>query len=132
MCRLRERMSITLYGSYYPPAEMRLLERQRDHLAGMGYALAGLVNGGTGGGVGPLAASKRCLENSDVNFHVFIKADKRLGLVRELVDMADAMGSKADDGVVFDQVVDGRGSIQDLSLRDLRNARIYEYKLRDE
>ena len=67
-----------------------------------------------------------------MNFLVFTRAGRRLGLVRELAHIAYAMGSKADDCVVFDQVADGRSSLPDLSQCDLRNARIYQYKFRDE
>lgn len=133
MRRLGERMSITLYGSYHPPSEMRFLERQRDFLQGEGFALACLVKDGPDDGATALDASKRYLENSDVNFLIFTKAGMRLGLVRELAYVADpSMRRKAADCVVFDQVTGGLGSVPDLSLCDLDDARIQHYKFRDE
>jgi len=131
--KLRERMSITLYGSYHPPSEMRLLEQRRDHLRSAGYVQAGLVKDGADDGVGPLEASKRFLKHSDVNFLVFIREGRRHGVIRELACVADAMTeSKAGDCVAFDQVKGGRSSVPELSLCDLRNAQIYRYASSDE
>ena len=131
--KLRGRMSITLYGSYYPRSELRLLERQRDRLVGAGYVLTGLVKDGPDDGIGPLAASKRYLENSDVNFLIFTKAGKRYGLIRELAHVAEALTrSKVLDCVVFDQIVDGRSSVPDLSMCDLRDGKIPRHAFHDE
>lgn len=133
MPKLLERMSITLYGSYRPPSEMRLLEQRRDHLRSAGYVQAGLVKDGADDGVGPLEASKRFLKHSDVNFLIFTKDGMRHGVIRELACVADAMmESKVEDCVVFDQVVDGRSSVPDLSMCDLSNAQIYRYAFSDE
>ena len=131
---LRERMSITLCGSYHPPSEMRLLEQRRDRLRSAGYVQAGLVkDGADDDDVGPLGASKRFLKHSDVNFLIFTKEGMRHGVIRELACVADAMiESKVEDCVVFDQVVDGRSSVPDLSMCDLRNAQIYRYEFSDE
>ena len=132
---LCERMSITLYGSYYPPSEMSFLKRQRDFLRNEGYALACLVKDGDGDGDGvtALEASKRYLENSDLNFLIFTRAGKRHGLIRELAHVADlSMRMKAADCVVFDQVVDGASSVPDLSMCDLGDAKIQHYEFRDE
>ncbi len=126
-------MSITLYGSYHPPSEMSFLERQRDYLRAEGYALACLVKDGPDDGITALEASKRYLENSDVNFLIFTRAGKRLGLVRELAHVADAsMRRKAADCVVFDQAAGGASSVPDLSLCDLDDAKIQRYEFRDE
>ena len=126
-------MSITLYGSYHPSSELRLLEQQRDHLRGAGYVQAGLVKDGVDDGVGPLEASKRFLNHSDVNFLIFTKEGMRHGVIREVAYVADVMmRSKVGDCVVFDQVADGRSSVPDLSMCDLLNAQIYRYKFSDE
>ena len=112
---------------------MHLLEQQRDHLRGAGYVRAGLVKDGEDDGVGPLEACKRFLKHSDVNFLIFTKRGMRHGVVRELAYVADAMvGSKVEDCVVFDQVVDGRGSVPDLSMCDLLNAQINRHEFSDE
>lgn len=130
---LRGRMSITLYGSYYPPSELRLLERQRDRLVGAGYALAELVKDGSDDGIGPLEASKRYLENSDVNFLIFTKAGRRHGLIRELAHVAETLArSKVLDCVVFDQIVDGRSSVPDLSMCDLHDGQIPRHAFHNE
>lgn len=129
---MRERMSVTLYGSYYPPAELRLLERQRDYLTNKGYARAGLVKD-SDGDVGSLTASKRYLENSDVNFLIFTRNGRRHGLVRELAYIADAMSKgKVVDCVAFDQVVGGQNSVPDLSMCDLGNSSINRFEFHDE
>ena len=116
---------------------MSFLERQRDFLRSKGYALACLVKDGDGDGDGDgvtaLEASKRYLENSDVNLLIFTGAGKRLGLVRELAHVADpSMRIKAADSVVFDQVIDGASSVPALSMCDLGDAEIQHYEFRDE
>lgn len=55
---LRERMSVTLYGSYHPPPEMMLLERMRNFLRGEGYAQACFVRGA---GTRAMGESSACL-----------------------------------------------------------------------
>lgn len=85
---LRERMSIMLCGSYHPPPEMMLLARMRNFLGVEGCAQACLVKDAPDDSVGPPEASKRYLENSDVNFLVFTGAGMRHGLIRELAHVA--------------------------------------------
>lgn len=126
-------MGITLYGSYSPPSEMRLLENLRDFLQSEGYDRACLVKDDPAAVVGPLEASKRYLENSDVNFLIFTRGGKRLGVTRELAHVASAaMRDKVADCVVFDQLVDGNNSVPDLSMCDLHNAQITCYKFHTE
>ena len=133
MRRLRRRMSITLYGSYRPPAELRLLECKRDALRDQGYALTSLVRDGLEDGDDPLEVSKKYLENSDVNFLIFTNSGMRLGVVRELAYVAETMTkSKIADCVAFDHMVDGHTSIPSLSMSDLRNSQINRYAFRDE
>lgn len=133
--RLRGRMSITLYGSYKPDSEMRFLERQRDFLKSNGYIRAALVaDAHVTGGAGPLEASKRHLANSDVNFFIFTRAGRRLGVTRELGYVADdpGMRNKATDCVVFDEVANGKTSIPPLSMCDIGNVRIDRLEFNDE
>lgn len=123
---LKGRMSITLYGSYHPPPEMRFLERQRDLLRNDGYSGARLVVDDPTAGADPLTVSKRHLLHSDVNFMFFTKAGMRHGVVRELAYVAEDpdMGVKVEDCVVFDELDGGKSSIPDLSRSDIKNKRI--------
>lgn len=87
---LRERMSIMLCGSYRPLPEMMLLARMRNFLGVEGCAQACLVKDAPDDSVGPPEASKKYLENSDVNFLVFTGAGMRHGLIRELAHVASS------------------------------------------
>lgn len=133
MLALKDRMSITLYGSYHPPSEMRFLERQRDFLRDGGYSGARLVVDDPTAGADPLTVSKRHLLHSDVNFMSFTKFGMRHGVVRELAYVAEDpdMESKVADCVVFDEVGGGKSSIPDLSKSDINNRRIEMHRFKD-
>lgn len=124
--RLTGRMTITIYGSYEPPAELAFLNRQKAFLRSAGYADTGLVTDRSAGGLDPLKASKICLRSSDVNFLFFTKEGRKLGVVRELAYVAESedMASKVQDCVVFYQRDGAVESIPALSRSDIDNASV--------
>jgi len=117
-------MTVTIYGSYHPKKEKDSLIDCKTALIADGYQQAKLVTDYPTTG-SALDASKECLLYSDVNFLVFTKGGKRLGLVRELTFIAtdERMRTKVDHCVVFDEFKKTT-SIPKLSSDDIVNARI--------
>lgn len=119
-------MTIALYGSYHPQEEKQLLIQLKNKLIDNGYTSTYLVQDYPRKGESDLEISERSLLFSDVNFLIFTKGGKRLGLVRELafVAVSEEMVDKAWACVVFDQIVNGESSIPPLSLEDIHNSGI--------
>ena len=125
---LKPKLSITIYGSYQPEAELKFLERQRDFLIQNGYTNTKLVKEyhEQYPSLTPLEVSRDCLLYSDVNFFIFTKEGKNQGVTVELQIAAtdEKMADKVRYCVVFDQIRDNYGSISALSLDAIDNARI--------
>lgn len=127
-----EQLRITLYGSYYPDSERRLLERQRDTLRSAGYPMTNLVSDypKPRKGATPLEISELCLETSDANFLIFTRNGKNLGVTHEIayVSMSDSMADRARHCVVFDEVLDNYGAASTLSTESIKNSGIARYE----
>lgn len=132
--RLRERMSITIYGSYWPAEELDFLNRQTAFLASKGYTDSKIVPDRDPKGGDALESSRRCLQFSDVNFLVFTRDGKKHGLVRELALVADAMitAPKAHDCVAFYQGAEMGEAIPVLSISDIKKTRMRAAAFSDE
>jgi hypothetical protein len=120
-------MNITIYGSYYPPSDEQLLLDIKQILIDDEYENTSLVREyQRNESEDSLEISKKCLLFSDLNYLIFTKTGKRLGLVRELAFAADdpSMISRAQNCVVFDQIVAAKSSIPDLSAIDVKNSGI--------
>lgn len=122
---LKMRLTITIYGSYQPNSEKEFLIRQKKFLRNEKFAKTSLVIDfpNPSKKFSSLEISEHCLEFSDVNFLIFTKKGKRLGVVRELAHIAKSpnMIYKAADCVIFDQVIKGRSSVPSLSIKDIEN-----------
>lgn len=133
---LKNRLTITLYGSYQPEKEEKFLSRQKQFLIDSGYTETKIVRDyqQENPELQPLEVSKRCLSFSDVNFLIFTRDGKRYGVVRELASISESrdMAAKASYCVVFDQMKDGQGSIPPLSLEDIRNTGIIRQEFYEE
>ena len=121
-------MSITIYGSYQPDSEMRLLERQRDALRLAGYPMTSLVSDYAlpRERVTNLETSMNSLERSDVNFLIFTRNGTNLGVTDEVahVTTSHSMSDRAHRCVVFDEVLDDRGTASTLSVERIKNSGI--------
>jgi len=116
---LRPKMSITIYGSFFPKKEKELLEKVVINLIDNGFNDSGIVGDRLRPifeNLTPYEASEFYLENSDVNFFIFTKMGKRLGVTSECEHLIryPAMYSKWNNCVLFDQFVDDRGAIGQL------------------
>lgn len=132
---IKNRLIITVYGSYKPKEEEDFLSRQKQFLIGLGYSETKIVKDyQERSELPPLEISKRCLLYSDVNFLIFTREGKRYGVIRELAYIADSkdMTSKTPYCTVFDQLKDGRGSIPPLSLDDIKNSGIVRQEFYEE
>jgi hypothetical protein len=77
-------MNITIYGSYYPPSDEQLLLDIKQILIDDEYENTSLVREyQRNESEDSLEISKKCLLFSDLNYLIFTKTGKRLGLVRE-------------------------------------------------
>ena len=124
---LRPLLNITIYGSYFPASEKKLLLSVKKLLIDVRYEKTVLVEDRIKKkGSDSLEISKRCLLYSDVNFLVFTKTGRRLGLVRELAFIAEDenMRLKIPNCMIFDQVVREKSSVPDLSNSDIKNSRM--------
>ena len=130
--KVAEQLRITIYGSYQPDSERRLLERQRDALRSAGYPLTNLVDDYAipREGATPLEISVRCLETSDANFLIFTQNGKNLGVTHEIsyVSLDDSMADRARHCVVFDEILDNHGAASVLSLESIKNSGIVRYE----
>lgn len=126
--KVAEQLRITIYGSYQPGSERRLLERQRDALRSGGYPMTSLVSDYSvpWEGATPLEISTHCLETSDANFLIFTRNGKNLGVTDEIAyaSMSDSMADRARHCVVFDEVFGNRGTASVLSLGRIENSGI--------
>lgn len=126
--RVAERLRITIYGSYQPDSERRMLETQRDSLRLAGYPLTRLVSdyAELWEDATPLEISERCLETSDANFLIFTKNGKNLGVTHEIAyaSMSASMADRAHHCVVFDEVFGSRGTASALSVESIKNSGI--------
>ena len=125
---IKEKLRITIYGSYYPDSELTFLETQRDFLIQNGYKNTKLVKEyhEQYKSLTPLEVSKDCLYYTDVNFFIFTKEGKNQGVTVELQIAAtdENMADKVKHCVVFDQIRDNYGSISALSIDAIDNAGI--------
>ena len=125
---LKEKLRITVYGSYYPSSELKFLEVQRDFLIQNGYKNTKLVKDyhEQYKSLTPLEISNDCLYYTDVNFFIFTKHGKSQGATVELqIAATDAnMADKVKHCVVFDQIQDNYGSVSVLSIDVIDNAGI--------
>ena len=124
--KLRSILRITVYGSYYPESAKKTLIRQRNFLRNKGYSETSLVEDYSYGKILPLDKSIMSLENSDVNFLIFTKEGKNLGVTRELAHIATSstMADKIPFCTVFTEIEDKSGSISVLSINDIENSHI--------
>lgn len=124
---LKPLLTVTIYGSYNPPAEKRLLLALKEALIKEGYEQTRIVEDYMTSGDDPLEVSKQCLLYSDVNLLVFTKEGKQRGLVRELAFIAESpdMIPKAMSCVAFDQLDEGKSSIPPLSVSDIKTTGIH-------
>jgi len=125
---LKEKLRITIYGSYYPASELSFLESQRNFLIQNGYTDTSLVKDYhvQHPSLTPLEVSKGCLYYRDVHFFIFTKEGKNQGVTVELQIAAtdENMADKVKHCVVFDQIGDNFGSISALSLDMIENVGI--------
>lgn len=125
---LKEKLRITIYGSYYPDSEITFLESQRDFLIKNGYTDTKLVKEyhEQYPSLTPLEVSKDCLYYRDVHFFIFTKEGKNQGVTIELQIAAtdENMADKVKHCVVFDQIKDNYGSVSALSLDVIENVGI--------
>lgn len=132
---LKNRLIISIYGSYRPQKEEEFLLRQKQFLIDLGYSGTKIVKDYQDKSeLPPLEISKRCLLYSDVNFLIFTREGKRYGVIRELAYIADSkdMVSKTPYCTVFDQLKDGLGSVPPLSLDDIKNSGIVRHEFYEE
>ena len=132
--KLRGVLHITVYGSYYPESAKKTLIRQRDFLRSKGYSGTSLVEDYSYGTISPLDKSIMSLENSDVNFLIFIKEGKNQGITRELAHIATSstMADKIPFCTVFTEREDKSDSISALSINDIENSHIPRREFQDE
>lgn len=125
---LKEKLAITIYGSYYPESELEFLERQRNFLIQNGYTNTKLVKEyhEQYKSLSSLEVSKDCLSYTDVNFFIFTKEGKNQGVTVELYIAAtdQNMAHKVKYCIVFDQIQDNYGSISALSIDAIENSGI--------
>ena len=125
---LKEKLRITIYGSYQPESELAFLESQRDFLIQKGYTDTNLVKEyhEEFPSLTPLEVSKDCLYYRDVHFFIFTKEGKNQGVTVELqiATTDENMADKVNHCVVFDQIRDNYGSISALSIDAMENAGI--------
>ena len=131
---LKKRITITIYGSYQPSEEKKLLLNLKKYLVDQGYVQTSIVEEYQNDGDDPLDVSKRCLQYSDVNFLVFTRNGRKFGVIRELAFIAEShlMVQKTPFCVVFEIMNDGKGSIPPLSLSDIRNSGIIRQEIQNE
>ena len=132
---LKNVLTITIYGSYYPDSEKQFLVRQRNFLRKAGYTKTKLVvDYESNPKTTPLDKSIRCLEYSDVNFLIFTREGKNQGVTRELTHVAtsNTMIDKIPFCTVFDETRDKNGSISDLSINDMENSNIVRREFQSE
>ena len=100
---LKPLLNITIYGSYQPTEEKQLLLSLKAILIDEGYVNTMLVDDRQDPDLDALEKSKMCLLYSDVNFLIFTKRGKRLGVARELAFVAEdeGMRHKINHCVVF-------------------------------
>ena len=133
--RLKNALTITIYGSYYPESELEFLATQRNFLRNNGYLKTNLVTDyDNPSHLTPLDISISCLEYSDVNFLIFTRNGKNQGVIRELTHVATSptMLAKIPFCTVFDEIQDSRSSISPLSLEDMRNSNIIRREFQSE
>ena len=121
---LRRKLQLTLYGSFRPSSEKKLLTRLKRHLIEQGFSNTRLVSDFSNvNSLDILEISKECLEFSHVNFLIFTRQGKRHGVIRELAFVADspAMKHKISDCMVFDQILNNKSSVPPLSKMDIKN-----------
>lgn len=125
---LKEKLRITIYGSYQPNSELKFLERQQNFLKKHGYTDTKLVKEyhEEYPSLTPLEVSKDCLYYRDVHFFIFTKKGKNQGVTVELQIAAtdENMADKVKHCVVFDQIKDNYGSISALSIDAIENVGI--------
>jgi hypothetical protein len=110
-------LNITIYGSYYPKEEIRLLEDLKKALVNDGYSKTALVNERKTKSDDPLEISQQSMLFSDINLLVFTRRGKRHGVIDELSFITSDRGmmDKIQFCKVFDQKLNKRSSVPDLS-----------------
>lgn len=129
---LKPRLNITIYGSYQPQKDYELLMAIKQHLIENKYSNTALVTDFDDGTMDALALSEACLKYSDVNFIIFTGTGMGKGATRELAYAATSqdMIDKVSGCVVFDEIVEDRSSLSELSLIDIRNSGIRRREFR--
>ena len=77
-------LNITLYGSYYPAQEKKLLIELKKLLIRHGYHKTILVKDKQSPGDDPLEISQQCMRFSNINLLIFTLRGKRHGVIDEL------------------------------------------------
>jgi len=133
---LKEKLMITIYGSYQPKTELTFLRQQMAFLIDKGYTRTMLVEDYHKQylELSSLEISTYCLRNSDVNFFIFTKDGKNQGVSVELQIAATDQGmiDKVKHCIVFDQIRDNYGSVSALSLDQIDNSGIVKRDFVDE
>ncbi len=121
----KQKIKITIFGSYYPPKEKEFLKKLKSKLITDGYINTILVEDKLTEEFDPLEISQMCMVFSDINILVFTRKGKRYGLIDELVFLATdpRMHDKREYSIIFDHN-DGRSSIPDLSSSRIRNSNL--------
>jgi hypothetical protein len=121
---IKPSLKITIYGSYYPEEDLQLLEDLKKALINDGYSNTVLVRDRKATTDDPLEISQECMLFSDINLLVFTRTGKRYGVIDELSFITSdvRMMHKIEFSMVFDQKLNNRSSIPDLS-----SSRIHRY-----
>ena len=112
-----------------------MLTTQRDFLRKNGYLLTRLVDDYPNNtNQNALDISIGCLEKSDVNFLIFTRLGKNLGVTRELTHVTTHtnMASKVLYCTVFDEVKDKINSMSELSINDIENSGLERREFQNE
>ena len=122
----KQHMEITIYGSYKPDAQKRLLIRLKDALIQEGYTSTRLVEDFPNPkNLSSFELSKACLEYSDVNFLVFTFAGKRFGVSRELAHCCSpSMIDRRWRCVSFEQRKANRTALPPMNSKELESLHI--------
>jgi hypothetical protein len=144
MQHLKSQLTITVYGSYYPPRQKQRLIKLKKLLMKNGYALTRLVEDypekdyhcSHSYEERICAKSQYCLEFSDVNFFIFTHKGKCQGVSVELAycNNSPMMVDRRWRSVIFDENIDGSpaSSFMDRGANYVASGRIKRIEFKDD